>query len=36
MLVNGAPQQSHLDPLTASPSKNELLKSLVNFLGEFG
>ena len=36
MLVNGAPQQSHLDPLTASPSKSEFLKTLVSFLGDIG
>ena len=34
MLVDGAPEQSHLDPLTAAPKKNEFLKSLVQFLGE--
>jgi hypothetical protein len=34
MLVNGAPEQSHLDPLTAAPKKNELLETLVDFLGE--
>ncbi len=34
MLVNGAPEQSHLDPLTAAPKKNEFLKTLVDFLGE--
>ena len=26
MLVDGAPQQSHLDPLTAAPKRNEFLK----------
>jgi pimeloyl-ACP methyl ester carboxylesterase len=33
LLVNGAPQQSHLDPLTAAPKRNEFLKKLVSFLG---
>ena len=33
MLVNGAPEQSHLDPLTAAPNKNEFLATLVDFLG---
>jgi pimeloyl-ACP methyl ester carboxylesterase len=32
MLVNGAPLQSHLDPLTAAPQQNEFLKTLVEFL----
>ncbi len=34
MLVNGAPEQSHIDPLTAAPNKNEFLATLVDFLGE--
>jgi pimeloyl-ACP methyl ester carboxylesterase len=34
MLVNGAPEQSHLDPLTAAPKRNEFLKTLIDFLGE--
>jgi pimeloyl-ACP methyl ester carboxylesterase len=34
MLVNAAPQQSHLDPLTAAPKRNEFLKTVVDFLGE--
>ncbi len=32
VLVQGAPQQSHLDPLTASPKRSEFLKTLVAFL----
>jgi pimeloyl-ACP methyl ester carboxylesterase len=32
MLVDGAPRQSHLDPLTAAPKRNEFLKKLVVFL----
>ncbi len=32
LLVQGAPQQSHLDPLTAAPKQNEFLKTLVAFL----
>lgn len=32
MLVDGAPQQSHLDPLTASPKRNEFLRTVVEFL----
>jgi pimeloyl-ACP methyl ester carboxylesterase len=32
MLVNGAPRQSHLDPFTAAPGKNEFLSTLVEFL----
>ena len=31
-LVEGAPEQSHLDPLTASPEDNEFLKTVVKFL----
>jgi pimeloyl-ACP methyl ester carboxylesterase len=34
MLVNGAPEQSHLDPLTAAPKRNEFLKTVVDFLDE--
>jgi pimeloyl-ACP methyl ester carboxylesterase len=33
-LVNGAPEQSHLDPLTADPSQNEFLETVVEFLGD--
>jgi pimeloyl-ACP methyl ester carboxylesterase len=36
LLVNGAPQQSHLDPLTAAPERNKFLKKLVAFLGAAG
>jgi pimeloyl-ACP methyl ester carboxylesterase len=36
LLVNGAPQQSHLDPLTAKPSKNEFLKTLLTFIDPHG
>jgi pimeloyl-ACP methyl ester carboxylesterase len=32
MLVDGAPQQSHLDPLVAKPSRNEFLRTVVEFL----
>ena len=32
LLVNGAPVQSHLDPLTAAPAKNRFLKSVERFL----
>jgi pimeloyl-ACP methyl ester carboxylesterase len=32
LLVNGAPQQSHLDPLTAAPERNEFLGRLEQFL----
>lgn len=32
MLVDGAPRQSHLDPLTASPKRNEFLHTVVEFL----
>jgi hypothetical protein len=31
-LVDGAPEQSHLDPLTAAPRRNEFLKTLTGFL----
>lgn len=33
-LVNAAPEQSHLDPLTAAPRRNEFLKTVVPFLGD--
>ncbi len=36
MLVNGAPQQSHLDPLLAAPKGNEFLKTVVEFLDQIG
>ena len=32
MLVDGAPQASHLDPLTATPERNKFLKTVVPFL----
>jgi pimeloyl-ACP methyl ester carboxylesterase len=32
LLVEGAPQQSHLDPLTAAPKQNEFLKTVAGFL----
>jgi hypothetical protein len=32
MLVDGAPQQSHLDPMLAKPNRNEFLRTLVEFL----
>ena len=32
LLVDGAPEQSHLDPLTASPDQNEFLKTVKKFL----
>jgi pimeloyl-ACP methyl ester carboxylesterase len=35
LLVNGAPEQSHLDPLTAAPDANEFLRELERFLGEY-
>jgi pimeloyl-ACP methyl ester carboxylesterase len=35
LLVNGAPEQSHLDPLTAAPSQNEFLLGLERFLGAY-
>jgi pimeloyl-ACP methyl ester carboxylesterase len=31
-LVEGAPQASHLDPLTAAPKRNEFLRTLIGFL----
>lgn len=34
MLVDGAPQQSHLDPLLAKPKRNEFLKTVIDFLDE--
>lgn len=34
MLVQGAPQQSHLDPLTAVPARNEFTQTLIDFLGD--
>ena len=34
MLVDGAPEQSHLDPLTAAPKRNEFLKTLIEFVDE--
>ncbi|MET0751620.1 MAG: alpha/beta fold hydrolase [Solirubrobacterales bacterium] len=36
MLVNGAPQQSHLDPLTAAPERSKFFKKLIGFLGAAG
>jgi hypothetical protein len=36
MLVEGAPQASHLDPLTAGPNRNEFLKTVVRFLDRLG
>ena len=36
LLVNGAPEQSHLDPLTATPGKSRFLKTLVTFLDPHG
>jgi hypothetical protein len=36
MLVEGAPEASHLDPLTAAPNRNEFLKSLIRFLDRVG
>ena len=35
LLVDGAPEQSHLDPLTAAPSENEFLGGLERFLGDY-
>ena len=32
VLIQGAPRQSHLDPLTAAPKRSEFLKTLVAFL----
>lgn len=32
MLVDGTPLQSHLDPLTATPKRNEFSKTLIRFL----
>ena len=31
-LVEGAPEQSHLDPLTAAPEQNEFLKTLLAWI----
>ena len=31
-LVDGAPEQSHLDPLLAPPAANEFLQTVVPFL----
>ena len=31
-LVDGAPEQSHLDPLLAAPEANEFLQTVVPFL----
>ena len=35
-LVEGAPQASHLDPLTAAPARNEFLKTVVRFIESTG
>jgi pimeloyl-ACP methyl ester carboxylesterase len=35
-LVNGAPEQSHLDPLTAAPAENEFLETVEPFLRDAG
>jgi pimeloyl-ACP methyl ester carboxylesterase len=32
LLINGDPQQSHLDPLTAAPKQSKFFKNLVGFL----
>lgn len=32
LLIDGAPEQSHLDPLTAAPEQNEFLSGLQEFL----
>ena len=32
LLVNGDPQQAHLDPLTAAPKKSKFFKNLVGFV----
>jgi pimeloyl-ACP methyl ester carboxylesterase len=34
MLVDGAPEQSHLDPLTAAAGENEFLDTVEDFIGE--
>jgi hypothetical protein len=34
MLIDGAPVQSHLDPLIAAPKGNRFLRSVVRFLNE--
>ena len=36
LLVNGAPEQSHLDQLVADPKENEFLKTVVAFLDPHG
>ncbi len=36
LLVNGAPEQSHLDQLVAAPKKNEFLKTVITFLDPHG
>ena len=36
LLVNGAPEQSHLDPLTAAPGRSEFLDTVVAFLDPHG
>jgi pimeloyl-ACP methyl ester carboxylesterase len=33
-LIEGAPEQSHLDPLTAAPRRNEFLNTLTDFLDQ--
>lgn len=35
LLVDGAPEQSHLDPLTAAPAENEFLRGLLTFLADY-
>ncbi|MEO8092080.1 MAG: alpha/beta hydrolase [bacterium] len=35
LLVDGAPEQSHLDPLTAAPAANEFLRQLEVFLADY-
>lgn len=35
LLVDGAPEQSHLDPLTAAPEQNEFLRGLQDFLAHY-
>jgi hypothetical protein len=32
LLIDGAPEHSHLDPLTAAPEQNEFLSGLEQFL----
>ena len=36
LIVDGAPEASHLDPLIAAPKKNEFLKTVVPFLDPHG